>query len=131
MNTTKIGWIGLGLMGNPMSQQLLKAGYPLTVYNRHKDKEAELKEQGAGTASTPKELLQQTNVVIIMVTDDKAIREIFTGENGLLSANATDKIIVNMSTVSPAINKEMAELCKQQGNHFLDAPVSGSVKQAE
>jgi 3-hydroxyisobutyrate dehydrogenase len=131
MNTTKIGWIGLGLMGNPMSQQLLKAGYPLTVYNRHKDKEAELKEQGAGTASTPKELLQQTDVVIIMVTDDKAIREIFTGENGLLSANTTDKIIINMSTVSPAVNKEMAELCEQQGNHFLDAPVSGSVKQAE
>ncbi|MDB5128945.1 NAD(P)-dependent oxidoreductase [Mucilaginibacter sp.] len=131
MNTTKIGWIGLGLMGSPMSQQLLKAGYPLTVYNRHKDKEAELKEQGANTALTPKELLQQTDVVIIMVTDDKAIREIFTGENGLLGADATDKIIINMSTVSPAINKEMAELCKQQGNHFLDAPVSGSVKQAE
>ena len=131
MNTTKIGWIGLGLMGSPMSQQLLKAGYPLTVYNRHKDKEAELKEQGAGTASTPKELLQQTDVVIIMVTDDKAIREIFTGENGLLSAGATDKIIINMSTVSPAINKEMADLCEQHGNHFLDAPVSGSVKQAE
>jgi 3-hydroxyisobutyrate dehydrogenase len=131
MNTTKIGWIGLGLMGSPMSQQLLKAGYPLTVYNRHKDKEAELKEQGANTALTPKELLQQTDVVIIMVTDDKAIHEIFTGENGLLGADATDKIIINMSTVSPAINKEMAELCKQQGNHFLDAPVSGSVKQAE
>jgi 3-hydroxyisobutyrate dehydrogenase len=131
MNTTKIGWIGLGLMGNPMSQQLLKAGYPLTVYNRHKDKEAELKEQGAATASTPKELLQQTDVVIIMVTDDNATREIFTGENGLLSADATNKIIINMSTVSPAINKEMAELCKQQGNHLLDAPVSGSVKQAE
>jgi 3-hydroxyisobutyrate dehydrogenase len=131
MNTTKIGWIGLGLMGNPMSQQLLKAGYPLTVYNRHKDKEAELKEQGAGTASTPKELLQQTDVVIIMVTDDKAIREIFTGENGLLSADATGKVIINMSTVSPAINKEMADLCERQGNHFLDAPVSGSVKQAE
>jgi 3-hydroxyisobutyrate dehydrogenase len=131
MNTTKIGWIGLGLMGNPMSQQLLKAGYSLSVYNRHKDKEAELKEQGASTASTPKELLQQTDVVIIMVTDDKAIREIFTGENGLLSADATDKIIINMSTVSPGINKEMADLCKQQGNHFLDAPVSGSVKQAE
>lgn len=114
-----------------MSQQLLKAGYPLSVYNRHKDKEAELKEQGASTALTPKELLQQTDVVIIMVTDDKAIRDIFTGENGLLSADVKDKIIINMSTVSPAINKEMAELCKQQGNHFLDAPVSGSVKQAE
>jgi 3-hydroxyisobutyrate dehydrogenase len=129
--TTKIGWIGLGLMGNPMSQQLLEAGYPLTVYNRHKDKEAELKQQGANTALTPKELLQQTDVVIVMVTDDKAIHEIFKGENGLLSADGTDKIIINMSTVSPVINKEMAELCKQQGNYFLDAPVSGSVKQAE
>ncbi|MBB5396621.1 NAD(P)-dependent oxidoreductase [Mucilaginibacter sp. AK015] len=130
-NTTKIGWIGLGLMGNPMSQQLLKAGYPLTVYNRHKDKEAGLIQQGAGTASTPKELLQQTDIVIIMVTDDKAIREIFEGENGLLQADVSNKVIVNMSTVSPGINKEMAELCGQQGNHLLDAPVSGSVKQAE
>ncbi|RYU90437.1 NAD(P)-dependent oxidoreductase [Mucilaginibacter terrigena] len=130
-NTTKIGWIGLGLMGNPMSQQLLKAGYPLMVYNRHKDKEAELKQQGAATASTPKQLIQQTDVVIIMVTDDKAIREIFTGEDGLLRADVSGKTIINMSTVSPAINKEMAELCTQQGNHLLDAPVSGSVKQAE
>ncbi|MEB0263724.1 MULTISPECIES: NAD(P)-dependent oxidoreductase [unclassified Mucilaginibacter] len=130
-NTIKIGWIGLGLMGNPMSQQLLKAGYPVTVYNRHKNKEAELKEQGATTASTPKELLQQTGVVIIMVTDDKAIREIFTGEDGLLKADVNGKVIINMSTVSPAISKEMAELCKAQGLDYLDAPVSGSVKQAE
>lgn len=130
-NTTKIGWIGLGLMGNPMSKQLLQAGYPVTVYNRHKDKEAELKEQGATTASTPKELIEQTDIVIIMVTDDKAIRELFEGENGLLKADESGKIVVNMSTVSPAVNKEMAELCRQQGNHFLDAPVSGSVKQAE
>ncbi|QHS55486.1 NAD(P)-dependent oxidoreductase [Mucilaginibacter sp. 14171R-50] len=130
-NTTKIGWIGLGLMGNPMSQQLLKAGYPITVYNRHKDKEAGLTQQGAATASTPKELLQQTDIVIIMVTDDKAIREIFEGENGLLQADVSNKVIINMSTVSPGINKEMAERCRQQGNHLLDAPVSGSVKQAE
>jgi 3-hydroxyisobutyrate dehydrogenase len=130
-NTTKIGWIGLGLMGNPMSKQLLKAGYPVTVYNRHKDKEAELKELGATTALTPKELIGQTDVIIIMVTDDKAIRELFEGENGLLKADESGKIIINMSTVSPAINKEMAEMCRQQGNHFLDAPVSGSVKQAE
>lgn len=131
MNTTKIGWIGLGLMGNPMSQQLLKAGYPLNVYNRNKDKEAALKEQGAGTASTPKELLQQTEVVIIMVTDDKAIRDIIEGEDGLLAAGGDDKIIINMSTVSPAISKEMAQLCKENGLNYLDAPVSGSVKQAE
>ncbi|MFD0763643.1 NAD(P)-dependent oxidoreductase [Mucilaginibacter lutimaris] len=130
-STTKIGWIGLGLMGNPMSQQLLKAGYEVTVYNRHKNKEAVLKEQGAGTATTPKQLLHQTDVVIIMVTDDKAINEIFTGEEGLLKADVGGKVIINMSTVSPAISKKMAALCKAQGLNYLDAPVSGSVKQAE
>ena len=131
MTTTKIGWIGLGTMGIPMSQQLVKAGYPVTVYNRNKDKEASLKEQGAATASTPADLIKQTDLAIIMVTDDNAIREIFTGADGLLKADTTGKIIINMSTVSPAISKEMAALCEQQGNHYLDAPVSGSVKQAE
>jgi 3-hydroxyisobutyrate dehydrogenase len=131
MKTTKIGWIGLGKMGVPMSQQLIKAGYPITVYNRNKDKEEELKAQGAATAATPGELLQQTDVLIIMVTDDNAIRELFNAEDGLLQANAAGKIIVNMSTVSPAISKEMAALCYERGNHYLDAPVSGSVKQAE
>ena len=131
MNTTKIGWIGLGLMGIPMSQQLIKAGYPVTVYNRNKDKETTLKEQGADTASTPAVLINKSDVVIIMVTDDNAIQEIFSGENGVLKANTSGKLIINMSTVSPAISKQMAALCKEQGNHYLDAPVSGSVKQAE
>ncbi|MBD1392716.1 NAD(P)-dependent oxidoreductase [Mucilaginibacter glaciei] len=131
MSTTKIGWIGLGTMGIPMSQQLISAGYPVTVYNRSKDKEATLKKQGADTAATPAALFQQTDVMIIMVTDDNAINEIFTGKEGLLSAGVNGKIIINMSTVSPSISKEMAALCKEQGNRYLDAPVSGSVKQAE
>jgi 3-hydroxyisobutyrate dehydrogenase len=131
MEKTTIGWIGLGLMGTPMSQQLIKAGYPVTVYNRNKDKEAALKEQGAGTAATPAELIAQADVIIIMVTDDKAINNIFNGEHGLLEAKATGKVIINMSTVSPAISKEIAAACAEQGNAYLDAPVSGSVKQAE
>ncbi|QXV66549.1 NAD(P)-dependent oxidoreductase [Mucilaginibacter sp. 21P] len=131
MNTTKIGWIGLGLMGTPMSQQLLKAGYPLTVYNRSKEKEAGLKEQGANTASSPEELLGQSDIIIIMVTDDKAIRSVFEGEDGLLAGKGDGKVIINMSTVSPAISKEMAQQCKAHGLSYLDAPVSGSVKQAE
>ncbi|MDB5155113.1 MAG: 6-phosphogluconate dehydrogenase [Mucilaginibacter sp.] len=131
MNTTKIGWIGLGKMGIPMSQQLIKAGYPVTVYNRSKEKEASFKSQGIATAASPALLLPASDIVIIMVSDDKAINDIFQGENGLLSAKTSGKIIINMSTVSPAISKEMAALCLQQGNHYLDAPVSGSVKQAE
>ncbi len=131
MEKQHIGWIGLGLMGTPMSQQLIKAGYQVTVYNRNKDKEISFKEQGANTAATPAELIKQTDVVIIMITDDKAINDIFKGESGLLSAGTIGKVIINMSTVSPAISKEMAALCAQQGNQYLDAPVSGSVKQAE
>jgi 3-hydroxyisobutyrate dehydrogenase len=131
MNTTKIGWIGLGKMGIPMSQSLIKAGFRVTVYNRSKEKEDSLKASGAGVALTPAALIQQSDMVIIMVTDDKAINDIFRGENGLLGAGASGKVIINMSTVSPAISKEMAAACEEQGNHYLDAPVSGSVKQAD
>ncbi len=130
MNTTKIGWIGLGKMGVPMAQSLINAGFPVIVYNRSKEKEAGLIASGAGVASTPAALIQQADVVIIMITDDKAIHDIFKGDNGLLGAGTSGKTIINMSTVSPAISKEMAALCKQQGNNYLDAPVSGSVKQA-
>lgn len=128
---TKIGWIGLGRMGIPMSKRLLDDGYPLTVYNRTLGKEGALSDQGVSVALSPAELIKQTDVVVMMVSDDKAVREIFTGTSGLLSSGVNGKTIINMSTVSPGISKEMAELCKQQGNHYLDAPVSGSVKQAE
>src|SRR5450755_3551002 len=127
----KIGWIGLGNMGSPMSQRLINAGYHVTVYNRNKAKEEPLILLGATIASSPKLFMEQVDVIIIMVTDDKAIREIFSGVNGLLGTKANGKIIINMSTVSPGISKEMASLCSQEGNHYLDAPVSGSVKQAQ
>jgi len=131
MNTTKIGWIGLGKMGVPMSQRLMKAGYAVAVYNRTKEKEEALKARGAQAVSSPAALMRQSDVVVIMVSDDQAIREIFTGEHGLITETATGKVIINMSTVSPGISKEMAALCKQGSNYYLDAPVSGSVKQAE
>jgi 3-hydroxyisobutyrate dehydrogenase len=131
MDTPKIGWIGLGKMGTPMSRQLIKAGYYVTVYNRTKPKEEALKSLGAIGVSSPRHLMQHADVIIIMVSDDPATREIFLADEGLLGIAAAGKIIINMSTVSPAISREMASLCGQQGNHYLDAPVSGSVKQAE
>ncbi|WP_406825592.1 NAD(P)-dependent oxidoreductase [Pedobacter sp. KACC 23697] len=131
MNTTKIGWIGLGNMGIPMAEQLVKADYSVIIYNRSKDKEAALKEMGASTAETPQELIKATEVIVIMVADDAAIEQIFNGAEGLFSAEISGKIIINMSTVSPAISKEMAIMCKKRGAEYLDAPVSGSVKQAE
>src|ERR1700712_4924840 len=108
MEKQQIGWIGLGLMGTPMSQQLVKAGYPVTVYNRSKEKEESLQSMGATTASSPLELIQQTDVVIIMVSDDNALREIFTADNGLMQAKTTGRVIISTSTVSPGISKEFA-----------------------
>ncbi|PZR26078.1 MAG: NAD(P)-dependent oxidoreductase [Citrobacter freundii] len=131
MTTTSIGWIGLGKMGVPMSKQLIKAGYAVTVYNRSKEKEAALVEMGAAIASSPAALIKQSDIIILMVSDDNAIRDIFNKPDGLLSANTTGKVIINMSTVSSSISKEFSAICKQHGNHYLDAPVSGSVKQAE
>jgi 3-hydroxyisobutyrate dehydrogenase len=127
----KIGWIGLGNMGNPMSQRLIKAGYEVQVYNRTKEKEEHFKQQGILTAATSCELINATDVLFIMVSDDAAIRELFCGVEGLLKGEITGKIIVNMSTVSPTISREMSALCTQHGGDYLDAPVSGSVKPAE
>lgn len=126
-----IGWIGLGNMGMPMAGQLIKAGYEVCVFNRTKDKTAELEKVGALTAATPRSLLEKVDILILMVSDDAAIRQIFESEEGLLAADTSGKVIINMSTVSPAISREMNEKSKQKGNHYLDAPVSGSVKQAE
>jgi 3-hydroxyisobutyrate dehydrogenase len=78
----KIGWIGLGNMGTPMSQRLINAGYSLTVYNRSKAKEEVLKRMGAAVVSSPQTLVEKSDVIIIMVTDDQAIRRFFR-DNGL------------------------------------------------
>ncbi|MCZ4221770.1 NAD(P)-dependent oxidoreductase [Pedobacter rhodius] len=131
MEQIKIGWIGLGNMGIPMAEQLIKAEYNVKVYNRNKIKEEALKNMGASIAASPKELLNSSDIVFLMVSDDEAINQIFKNKDGLLNDNSTGKIIINMSTVSPGISLEMAALCKEQGNFYLDAPVSGSVKQAE
>jgi 3-hydroxyisobutyrate dehydrogenase len=127
----QIGWIGLGKMGIPMSKSLISSGYNLIVYNRNSDKAEILRLPGAKSALNPAELVDNSDVIIIMVTDDNAIREIFTSADGLLASKGTGRIVINMSTVSPAVSSEMAILCEINGNVYIDAPVSGSVKQAE
>ncbi|KQR72660.1 NAD(P)-dependent oxidoreductase [Pedobacter sp. Leaf176] len=131
MEKTKIGWIGLGNMGIPMVSQLIKAAHYVTVYNRSKDKADFVKNAGAFTAPTPKELLNNSDIIFVMVSDDEAINQIFKGEEGLFAGDIAGKIIVNMSTVSPGISKDVAAACKKNEAFYLDAPVSGSVKQAE
>ncbi|GAB2776889.1 NAD(P)-dependent oxidoreductase [Salinimicrobium soli] len=127
----KIGWIGLGKMGKPMSESLLKAGRTVIVYNRTKDKEEPLKEDGADTAASPKELIEKVDVVFLMISDDKAVEDVFYGDKGILAAEVSGKIVVNMSTVSAEVSRKVASALESKGNDYLDAPVSGSVKQAQ
>jgi 3-hydroxyisobutyrate dehydrogenase len=132
MNTNlKLGWIGLGNMGNPMAQNLLKAGFKVAVFNRSKDKEIPLIQAGATAANSPQELIENCDVVITMLSNDAAVKEIFEGKSGLLSKKIIGKTIINMSTVSPETSRYLASICEQQPIGFIDAPVSGSVKPAQ
>jgi 3-hydroxyisobutyrate dehydrogenase len=127
----KIGWIGLGNMGNPMAKNLLKANYEVTVYNRTKEKEKELIKLGATSAANPQELIEKCDIVFTMLTNDDAVKEVFLNETGLLSKPKTNKLIINMSTISPETSRDIAEISSIQQMGFLEAPVSGSVKPAQ
>ncbi|HEY6899599.1 MAG TPA: NAD(P)-dependent oxidoreductase [Puia sp.] len=138
MATQRIGWVGLGNMGVPMAKNLLKAGFELTVYNRTAARAAGLKEAGAKLASSPKALWETADTVIIMVSDDVASLQVLEGPEGLLTGldggkagKGAGKLVINMSTVSPATARHMAGDLAAKGADYLDAPVSGSVRPAE
>ncbi|HTJ14672.1 MAG TPA: NAD(P)-dependent oxidoreductase [Dinghuibacter sp.] len=129
MEMVKLGWVGLGKMGVPMVSRLLGAGYGVTVYNRNRAKAATVA-VAAAVAETPAKVAEAADIVFVMVSDDAATRAVFTGENGLLKGGG-NKIYVNMSSVSAEVSREMAAMAKVEGGAYVDAPVSGSVKQAE
>jgi 3-hydroxyisobutyrate dehydrogenase-like beta-hydroxyacid dehydrogenase len=128
--TEKIGFIGIGIMGQPMAANILKAGYELMVYNRTQKKNQPLTDAGALVASTPAELTAWADVIILMLTGPEAIDAIFYGENGILSATPSSKIIINMSTVSPAYTRTLRKCLEPFNIVFIDAPVGGSKKPA-
>ncbi|HEY4286874.1 MAG TPA: NAD(P)-dependent oxidoreductase [Puia sp.] len=137
MSTKRIGWIGLGNMGLPMVKNLLRAGFEVIVYNRTAGKAAPLKELGASLAGSPRELWAKADKVITMVADDAALKQVHDGPDGLLAgvgvlgAAASGRVVIDMSTVSPATTRELAAKLAAKGVDYLDAPVSGSVKPAE
>ena len=131
MEKLKLGWIGLGNMGIPISKNLLKAGYSVTVFNRTRDKEKELLAAGASSVDSPQQLMQNCDVIFTMVSDDDAVKAVFEGDKGLLTKAIPGKLIIDMSTVSPVTSRYLATICNKQKVEFLEAPVSGSVKQAQ
>ena len=123
----KIGFIGIGLMGKGMSLNLVKAGYPLTVWNRTESKTKPLVDAGAKLAKSPREVAENSDVVISIVTGSNDVKEVLTGENGAIHGAKKGTIFIDMSTISPIATKEVAAELAKKGAEMLDAPVSGGV----
>ncbi|MEQ6390770.1 NAD(P)-dependent oxidoreductase, partial [Bacillaceae bacterium S4-13-58] len=121
-----IGFVGLGIMGNAMAENLLDAGYNLIVHNRTKSKAENLLEKGALWAETPAEVAEKSDLILSMLTNENAVESMALGESGFLHHLAKGKLWVDSSTVDPNFSRRMAEAATQRNIRFLDAPVSGS-----
>jgi len=125
---TNVGLIGLGLMGQPIGMNLLKAGFPLTVWNRTTSRANELVAMGAKLAVSPKEVAAASDVLITIVSDPPALESVLWGDgkdSGALAALKSGSTYVDSSTVSPALARKIAAACAERKVHFLDAPVTG------
>ena len=126
----KIGFIGMGTMGQVMSRRLMAGGYPLTVWNRTREKGAPLLEAGATWADSPKEAARVSDVVITMVTDSAASEAVICGPQGVLDGAHPGLIVIDSGSIEPETSYSIAERAKARGVAMLDAPVSGGPKVA-
>jgi 3-hydroxyisobutyrate dehydrogenase-like beta-hydroxyacid dehydrogenase len=126
----RIGFIGLGLMGQHMARRLLDAGHPLTVWNRSAEKTAALLALGAAWADSPKAVAQASDVVITMVTDSRASEHVACGGSGILEGAHPGLILIDMSSIAPEMSRSIAERARVKGVSMLDAPVTGAPKLA-
>ncbi len=127
----KIGFLGLGIMGAAMAGNLVKAGLPVTVYNRTPEKAAALVAAGARLAATPLSLAEETDILLAMVTGPEALDALLWGEQGAAGGFSAAKTFINMSSVPPRYTLNLAEELAPLEVTFIDAPVSGTKKPAE
>ena len=123
----KIGFLGLGIMGKPMAQNLAKAGHDLKVWNRTPGKEV----IGARNAATPREAAKDAEIVWLCVSDTRAVEQVLFGKDGTSESLKSGTIVVDSSTILPAASLKFAERVRQKGCDFVDAPVTGSKAGAE
>jgi 2-hydroxy-3-oxopropionate reductase len=122
----KVGFVGLGIMGRPMARNLMEAGYELVLYNRTRSKAEELAgEGGAEVAGSPKQVARRSEITFTMLPGPPEVGEIVAGEDGLLEGAGQDSLIVDTSTSSPVLARELARTARERGVGMLDAPVSG------
>jgi len=127
----KLGFIGIGLMGKPMTLRLLAAGHEVTVWNRSPEKLTEVLAKGARRADSPAAVARAAVIVMMCVTDQKAAEEVLFKKNGLIEGASAGKLVVDFSSIAPASAREFAARLEATGMGLVDAPVSGGVAGAE
>jgi 2-hydroxy-3-oxopropionate reductase len=127
---TRIGFIGLGIMGKPMAKNLIKAGFSLVVHNRSRAAVDELAKQGAAAANSPREVAAAADVIITMLPNSPDVELVALGSNGLKEGARKDQLFIDMSTINPLVSQKIAKELQPLGIAMVDAPVSGGEKGA-
>lgn len=127
----RLGFIGLGKMGKPMTRNLLRAGYEVTIHNRSRAVVEELSAEGARPASSPREVAAAADLVLTCLPTPASVEEVYSGDDGLIPAARDGQILVDCSTVGPALSRQLHAAAAERGAGFLDAPVSGGPAGAE
>lgn len=131
MAKPRVAILGLGIMGSGMAGRLLSEGFPVSVFNRNQEKARPFAARGAFVANSPREAAIRSEVILSMVADDAASREVWRGATGALAGELRGALLIESSTLSVAWVKELAAEAEKQGCDFLDAPVTGSKPHAE
>jgi len=121
----RIGFVGLGIMGRPMARNVLKAGFPLTVWNRTTSKMKPLTDEGAEAGISAADVASKSDITITIVSDTPDVEEVILGSSGVLEGAERGSVVVDMSTISPSVTRKLAKACADRGVEMLDAPVSG------
>jgi len=128
MAKDRVGFVGLGVMGGPMARNLLAAGHDLVAFSRTRASVDDLVSEHAEhatAAGSPREVAEQAGVTILMLPDSPQVREVLDGDDGLLAGAREGSLVIDMSTISPVVTREIAAECAERGIGWVDAPVSG------
>jgi 2-hydroxy-3-oxopropionate reductase len=125
VSADKVGFVGLGIMGRPMARNLMAAGHELVVHNRSREVVEELESEGAEAAASSREVAERSAVTITMLPDSPDVHEAVLGADGALAGASKSDLLIDMSTISPVVAREIADAAEERGVAALDAPVSG------
>lgn len=127
----RLGFIGLGIMGKPMAENLLKAGYDLVVWDICENVLGEFAQRGVSIGTSPKNVAESCDVVLTMLPNSPQVKEVVLGENGIIKGIAEGKALIDMSSIAPLVSRDIAIALSKKGADMLDAPVSGGEEKAK